>query len=76
MIRRFREIEKTQYIPTSRIACIYGALGDMDKAFAELTKAFEARDWELYRSNVEPYMYPFRDDPRFKEMVGRLNLPK
>lgn len=76
MINRFREIEKTQYVPTSRIACIYGALGDMDKAFAELTKAFEARDWELYRSNVEPYMNPFRGDPRFVELVKKLNLPK
>ncbi len=76
MINRFREIEKTQYIPTSRIACIYGALGDMDKAIAELEKGFEARDWELYRSNVEPYMYPFRDEPRFKELIKRLNLPK
>ncbi len=76
MINRFREIEKAQYVPTSRIACIYGALGDMDKAFDELGNAFEARDWELYRSNVEPYMAPFRDDPRFKDLIKRLNLPE
>jgi tetratricopeptide (TPR) repeat protein len=76
MIRRFREVGKTEYIPTSRIACIYGALGEMDQAMVELTKGFEARDWELYRSNVEPYMNPFRDDPRFAELVKKLNLPK
>lgn len=75
MIRRFREIERTQYIPTSRIASIFGALGDMDQAFAELEKGFEARDWELYRSNVEPYMYPLRNDPRFAELIKKLNLP-
>jgi tetratricopeptide (TPR) repeat protein len=75
MIQRFREVEKTQYIPTSRIASIYGALGDMDQAMAELTKGFEARDWELYRSNVEPYMYSLRNDPRFAELVKKLNLP-
>jgi len=76
MISRFREIAKTQYIPTSRIATIYGALGDMDKGMVELNQGFEARDWELYRSNVEPYMNPFRDDPRFKNLVKRLNLPQ
>jgi tetratricopeptide (TPR) repeat protein len=76
MIRRFREVGKTEYIPTSRIACIYGALGEMDQAMVELTKGFEARDCELYRSNVEPYMNPFRDDPRFAELVKKLNLPK
>ncbi len=76
MISKFREIAKTQYVPTCRIASIYGSLGDKDKAFGELQKAFEARDWELYRSNADPYFSPLRDDPRFKEMLKRLNLPK
>jgi len=76
MISRFREIAKTQYIPTCRISSIYGALGEKDKAFDELQKGFEARDWELYRSNVDPYFSSLRDDPRFKEMLKRLNLPE
>jgi eukaryotic-like serine/threonine-protein kinase len=76
MISRFREIAKTQYVPTCRIACIYGALGDNDKALAELQKAFEVRDWELYRSNADPYFSSLRDDPRFKELLKRLNLPE
>lgn len=76
MIGRLRDIAKTQYIPTTRIASIYGALGDMDKAFVELEKGFEARDWELYRSGIEPYMNDLRGDPRFAELIKRLNLPK
>jgi serine/threonine-protein kinase len=76
MISKFREIAKTQYVPTCRIAGIYVALGEKDKAFGELNKAFEARDWELYRLKVDPYWIPLRDDPRFKEMLKRLNLPE
>jgi serine/threonine protein kinase/Flp pilus assembly protein TadD len=76
MISRFRELAKTQYVPTCRIASIYGTLGNKDKAFQELDKAFEVRDWELYRINVERYFSPLRDDPRYKEMLKRLNLPK
>lgn len=76
MITRFREIAKTQYMPTCRIASIYGTLGDRDKAFEELRKAFEVRDWELYRLTADPYWYPIRDDPRFKELIKRLNLPE
>lgn len=76
MIARLRDIGKTQYIPTSRIASIYGALGEMDKAIVELEKGFEARDWELYRSSVEPYMNDLRDDPRFKALLKRMNLPE
>ena len=76
MIARYREIAKTQWVPTGRIAAIYGALGEKDKAFAELEKAFEARDWDMHRLNVEIYMRPLRDDPRFASFVKRLNLPK
>lgn len=74
MIGRFRELAKTQYIPTCRIAAIYAALDDKEKAFEELNKAFEARDWELHRVKAEIYWTPLRNDPRFKEMLKRLNL--
>jgi tetratricopeptide (TPR) repeat protein len=76
MITKFRELAKTQYVPTCRIAAIYGALGEKDKAFAELDKSFEARDWELFRFNQDTYWNSLRDDPRFATFVKRLNLPE
>jgi len=76
MIRRYREIAKTQYVPTCRLASIYASLGQKDKAFEELNKAFEARDWELYRMNADQYFIELRDDPRYTEVIKRLNLPK
>jgi tetratricopeptide (TPR) repeat protein len=76
MIARFRELQKTEWVPTGRIAAVYGALGEKDKAFAELEKAFEARDWDIFRANVEVYMDPLRDDPQFKDLIKQLNLPQ
>ena len=76
MIGRFRDLATKQYVPTCRIAAIYGALGEKDKAFEELTKAFEMRDWEVFRANVDTYWTPLRDDPRFAALVKRLNLPE
>ncbi len=76
VINKFNELGKTQYISHCRIATIYGALGDKDKAFAELEKGFEARDWDLFRSKVDPTFANLRDDPQFKEMLKRLNLPE
>ncbi len=74
MIGRFRELAKTQYVPACRIAAIYVALDEKDKAFAELDKSLEARDWELHRLNVDRYLIPLRNDARFKELLKRLNL--
>ena len=75
MIAKFREIARTQYVPTSRIAAIYAALGEKEKAFEELNKAFEMRDWELFRMNADTYWVPLREDARYKELLKRLNLP-
>ena len=76
MIARYRELAKTQWIPVGRIAAIYGALGDNDKAFVELDKALQERDWDMHRLNVEAYMRPLRSDPRFAGFVKRINLPE
>jgi TolB-like protein/Tfp pilus assembly protein PilF len=76
IINRFRDIAKTQYVMSYRVAQIYVALGDKNKAFAELDKAFADHDWELHRLKIDPFMDPLRDDPRFKEMLRRLNLPE
>jgi TolB-like protein/Flp pilus assembly protein TadD len=74
IIKRFKDIAKTRYVMSYWVASIYAALGDKDNAFAELEKAFAERDWSLHRLKVDPFMDPIRNDPRFKEMLKRLNL--
>lgn len=75
VIKRFKEIAKTQYVMSYFVANIYAALGDKEKAFAELEKAFAERDFSLYRLKVDPLMDPLRDDMRYKEMLRRIGLP-
>ncbi len=74
IISRYREMAKTHYVMSYHIAVIYAALGDKDKAFAELEKAFEEHDYLLPRINVEPFLDPLRDDPRFKDLARRMGL--
>jgi adenylate cyclase len=73
-IKRFQEIEKTQYAMSYYVATIYAALGEKDKAFSELEKAFEAHDWDLHRLKVDPAVAPLRDDPRFKDLLHSTRL--
>ncbi len=76
IIKRFKEIAKTQYVISYWVASIHAALGDKDKAFAELENAFSERDFYLHRLKVDAFWDPLRDDSRFKEMLKRLNLPE
>ncbi len=76
VIKRFKEIANTQYVISYWVASIYAALGDKNKAFAELETAFSERDFYLHRLRVDGFWDPLRDDPRFKDMLRRLNLPE
>ena len=75
LIARWREIEKTEYVMNYFVAVTYAALGEKDSAFAELEKAYQARDWFLTRLKVDPFVDSLRDDPRFKDLLKRMNLP-
>ncbi len=76
VINQWKELEKTRYIINYWVAVTYAALGEKDAAFAELEKAYQARDWFLPRLKTDPFMDPLRDDPRFKDLVRRVGLPE
>jgi tetratricopeptide (TPR) repeat protein len=54
---------------------IYGQLGEKDKAFAALNRAFEIKDGGLLGLRVHPFLDPLRSDPRFAAIVAKLNFP-
>ena len=57
------------------VAAVYAGLGEKDKAFEWLEKNFQTRgDLQFIRWEI-----PFeslRDDPRFKDLLKRMNLPE
>lgn len=58
------------------IAILYGALGNLDEAFAWLEKAYQERDPELTYFQVPKRRFePLRRDPRFAEFVRRIGFP-
>jgi hypothetical protein len=61
---------------TDLIAVTYTRLGDKDKAFRWLQKAYEDRNSEMAFLNVEPFWDPLRSDPRFRDLVHRVGLPQ
>jgi TolB-like protein/Tfp pilus assembly protein PilF len=70
------ETSKHKYVPTDRIALIYTGLGEKDKAFEWLEKGYEERaiGGPPVGIKVEPEFDPLRSDPRFHDLLRRMNL--
>jgi len=54
---------------------IYAQLGEKDRAFAELGRAFEIKDPGLGTIRIDPNLDPLRSDPRYAALVRRLDFP-
>src|SRR5258705_402617 len=76
VLAKLNEVEKTKTVSHYWEAITYAALGEKDKAFAELEKAYQAHDWFLQRLKVDPFLDPLRDDRRFGDLVKRIGLPQ
>jgi hypothetical protein len=54
---------------------IYAQLGERDRAFAELARAFEVKDPGLAEIRDDPNMDPLRSDPRYAALIRQLDFP-
>ena len=67
-------LRRTRYVSADGIAAIYGALGQMDRAFEELERAVRERAFTLVWARVRPMHAPLRSDPRWAELMRRAGL--
>ncbi len=58
------------------IVPIYVGLGEKDKAFEWLEKDFQTRNGKLKEIRWQITFESLRDDPRFKDLLKRMNLPE
>jgi tetratricopeptide (TPR) repeat protein len=65
---------KRDYFPAWAIATVYIGLGDKDRALQWLGKAVEERGEYVVWLKTDPLYDPLRSDPRFQDLLRRLNL--
>jgi TolB-like protein/DNA-binding winged helix-turn-helix (wHTH) protein/Tfp pilus assembly protein PilF len=64
-----------QNIGTWEVALVYAGLGDKDRAFEWLEKAYQVHDKGMLYLKVDPPLDPLRSDPRFQDLLRRMNFP-
>jgi tetratricopeptide (TPR) repeat protein len=74
-LRELKERLEEDTIGLFEVALIYAGLGEKDQAFEWLDKAYEERDKGLMYLKAEPALDPLRSDPRFQDLLRRMNFP-
>jgi adenylate cyclase len=56
---------------------IYARVGEKDQAFEWLERAYQEQSlgWFVVDLKVDPMLDPLRDDPRYADLLRRMNLP-
>lgn len=70
------KLSKKRHISPYAIALIYAGLGEKDRAFAWLERAYAERSNWLVGLKVDPRVDNLRSDPRFAELLRRMNFPE
>jgi hypothetical protein len=70
------ELSNERHVPSLDIAQIYVGLGETDQALDWLQKALEERSGTLKFLRVEPRWDPLRSNPRFQDLMRRMNFPE
>ena len=71
VLDRLNELSKQQYVAAWTNADVYTALGEKDKTYQWLEKAYEERS---IFSSKGPLWDPLRSDARFADLLRRMNL--
>jgi serine/threonine protein kinase/tetratricopeptide (TPR) repeat protein len=74
LLEELKDLSARQYISPLDFAFIYMGLGDREQAFVYLEKAYQERSTWLMWIKVDPRFDPLRSDPRFADLLRRMNL--
>jgi adenylate cyclase len=74
ILARLEEESRHKYVRAESLAMGYAAIGDADRAFLSLERAFQARSAGLIYLQIDPGYLSLRKDPRFGELAQRIGL--
>ena len=67
---------RTTFVPPLDVATLYTYAGDNNRALEWLEKGYEGRNPDMPYLGLFPIFDPLRDDPRFQDLLRRMNFPQ
>ena len=76
ILNEMNELSKKRYVSSYELAAIYVALGQNERALQLLNRAYKEHSFHLVFLNVWPEFAPLHTDPRFHDLIYRLQVPQ
>jgi Flp pilus assembly protein TadD len=73
VLHQMNELAKQKYVPAAYRARIYIGLGEKERAFESLEKGYQEHSL-IGEIRLSPAFDPLRSDPRFQDLLRRMNL--
>jgi tetratricopeptide (TPR) repeat protein len=75
VLNYYLELSKSEFVWLSNFTFIYAGMGETHKAMEWLEKTYEQREAWMDLLQVEPMYDNLRSDPRFQDLLEKMNYP-
>ena len=75
ILEQLQDVSQKQYVTQYEVSRIYAALGQKDETFRRLEIAYEQRSNWMVLLKVDPLFDGWHSDPRFQDLMRRMNFP-
>ena len=76
ILHNLARVSKEKNVAWHEVAIVYMGMGEKEKALATLDTACKKHDSQLNWLKAEPRLDALRSDPRFADLLRRMNLPQ
>jgi Flp pilus assembly protein TadD len=76
VLAEMTQLQKERYVAALDFAYVHSGLKDKERTFEWLERSYEERSAWLMWINADPRLDWLRDDPRFTDLLRRLNLTR
>ncbi|MCH7508997.1 MAG: tetratricopeptide repeat protein [Proteobacteria bacterium] len=76
VLNDLHDLAKKRYVLPLAFAVIHTGLGENDEALEWLERAYQDRNMWMVYLQAAPWFDPLRSDPRFQDLLRRMNFPE
>ena len=76
ILDELKQLSKRGHVQATTVSKVYAGLGQKNQAFEWLEKAYEEHERQLVEIKINSAWVSLRSDPRYHDLLRRMNFPE